>query len=210
MPKTIVSKIVDSNDEPEVEKLRDELEQERAKMSILALKEFEEKKAELLKSIKDVEKREEIDELIQSGEDLERVKNTMSIIESGIKYGQSDSWKKRKLTGQASLESYPTGKQVQEWDSVEDMVNDIYDNLEKQIFLKEMGKNYSADKLKHYQNLADRLLNSMIKGFKNRDSVNVGKMTIMRCRSCGKILLHNESVCPVCGKKVMVGGQGGW
>lgn len=211
MGKKIVSQIVDSDDDPEVKGLRDELEQEKAKLSILALKEFETQKADLLSKISDPQKREEIDELIQSEEDLKRVQTMVDVIQSGISYGLSPHDEKPKKTpsGQAKMWS-PTSKQVEQWDGVEDMVNFVYDGLEEELFKKEMTGKYNAERLKRHQNMADRLLSSMIKGFQNRETANIGKFQVMRCRGCGKILTKNEDVCPVCNKRVMTGVQGGW
>lgn len=211
MGKRIISQILDDDENPELEKVKDELEIEKAKTTALALKEFEEQKSALLETIKDDEKREEVSELIQSGADLERVKATIDIIQSGLSYGlsQHETQQKKKPSGQAKMWS-PSNADVQTWDSVESMVNEIYDNLEIELFKKEMSKNYDVKKLKHYQNLADRLMNSMITGMRNRESTNIGKFTIMQCKACGKIVTGGESVCPVCNKKVMVGTVRGW
>jgi len=107
--KKIISQIVDSDDDPEVEQLKDQLEVSKSQLTMLALKEFQERKKQLLDTIKDRDRREEVDELIQSGEDLSRVEATMKIIQSGLNYG-FEKGIKSSPRGQAKLESYPTSK----------------------------------------------------------------------------------------------------
>lgn len=209
MGKKIVSTIVDSDENPEIEDLKDKLEVEKAKTTILALKKFEEEKQALLETITDKDKREEVSELIQSGEDLERVRTTMQIIQSGIQYGLSphDETPKKKFVGQAKLYGSPSNKDVQTWDSVEEMVNDVYDQLESEMFKEAMGVPYDKAKMRKYRSMADKLLSSLITGVRRR-GVGSDKFHIQQCRNCGKVLTEHETKCPNCEKIVL--SEEGW
>jgi rubrerythrin len=197
----------------------DELEKQKSIVTAYALKEFEDKKKLLLDQIEDEEKREEVAELIQSGEDLERVEQMLKVIGSPFKKptdgtgntgtgtagatdaGKSTDQGKKKPKGQAKLQ-IAGSTDGETWDSIEEMVNDVYDNLEKQLFLKEMGLPFDQKKLEKYQGMANKLLHSLIKGEQNREKIT--KWKVVQCRHCGKILLKipADQKCPECGGTV--------
>jgi len=201
-----------------------ELKQKQDILQSLALKEFEEKKGILVdtvrKSLGD-EKADEVSDMLQSGEDIDRVERMLTIVGDSIKTTQTAQTGQQPQTPKKPT-STPAGKisadfvpslsksDVDEWDSVEEMVNDIYDNLETQLFLKERplkGMSYDDAKLKKYQSMATKLLQSVLLGEKSRGGKEgtPTKIQVTQCLQCGKVLVAGERKCPNCGKDIIAG-----
>lgn len=204
------------NEDTENALLKDKLAQKDAQLESLALKEFEEQKSELVESVRKSlgdEKAEEVAESITNTQELKSVTTMYDILQSGLQYGKNASQNtgserrssKGKLSGRAPLvpsDSVLTGE------TSEEIVNKIYDSLEEQLYLRETGRNYDANKLQKCENLQNKLLRSMVGGIKNRRNSDTGKWIVTQCRGCGKILTGGESRCPECDRPILLEQRG--
>lgn len=209
--------------EDELTKLRQEsgankdlLQQRESQLQALALKEFEDKKSLLVGKIRQSlgdDKANEASEKIKTGKDLDGITMWTDYIENAIKVGKGEfkSEEKKVSTpaGKVNASKPTTGDDEYAGFTTEQMVNDIYDNLEEQKYLQTMGMPYDAKKLAKYESMENKLLKALVDGEKNRNKIT--PMRVMQCRSCGQILTGGETTCPNvnCGKPIYHKTSGG-
>jgi len=78
----------------------------------------------------------------------------------------------------------------------EEMIQDIFDKYEEQLFLRDLYGTHDKNKLEKYKKMTDKLLESIIIGEKARGKIT--PISVMECPTCGKILMQNEERCPAC------------
>lgn len=191
----------------------DELEQRKAQLDALALKEFEEKKTILVGKVRESqgdEKADEVEEMIKTGADVDRVTRWLEIFSDALSKdiegagtggeppengGEPKKVPTGKVSGRAPVDpDADTRASGTEW------VMEVYDNIEELHFLRRMGMPFDARKLEDYEGKRNQLLRSFLKGEKTRQSIT--RMTVMECRECNKILTQGETVCPECGANI--------
>lgn len=194
----------------------DELTQKNNQLQAIALREFEEKKTFLVGKIKEAlgdEKANEAAEKIKSGKDIDAISQWVDYFDNAIKVGKGEFKPENKSTSTPAGKlnaSKPTNTGTEQtWESQEAMVNEVFDTLEEQLFLRAMNQPYDAKKLEKAEKMEQKLLKSLVEGEKNRGKIT--PMRIMECRNCGQILTGGETTCPNvnCGKPVFHKTTGG-
>lgn len=130
-----------------------------------------------------------VDEQVTSGYDLE-------LWSGKLEEMAEDEPKRHKPKGQASLEPVRSKDSIYEADSYQELVDNIYSQLEEQLFLRDMAKPYDVAKLKQLEAMRSKLLESVLTGEKLRGVTK--KWSVWTCPKCG-ISVANSRVCEKCG-----------
>jgi len=129
---------------------------------------------------------------------------TIDNVETGIEYDlikeklESERKQKRKHTGQAKMEQTGgTGDSVFEAKDEQTLIKNLYDESEKLMFLRSMGKPFDEQRLKMLDSMRDKVLKSLLDGRKSH-GLEGSRWSVWRCFKCGNDCI-NTNVCPKCG-----------
>lgn len=177
----------------ETASLKDENQILKNKLTAMALSKLEDEKRSLLEQYSGQ----------LSSEDKDRIEDEIVDPESlGLWRGRLEAKEEAKSQKRA-----PTGKikfpietdNPEKWNSVQSMVDSIYDTIEKERFLRDMGEKYDVAELDKAEKMADRLFGSVLEGIQNRRELP--KYTVRTCSVCGSTVLGENTECPICGEK---------
>jgi len=131
-----------------------------------------------------------LDENVTSGFDLEVWREKMAEMAEEGKIS-------RKPKGQATLEPVRSkGTSIYEADSYQQLVDKIYSELEKELFLRDMAKPYNMAKVKKLEAMRSKLLQSVLTGEKSRGVTK--NWFVWMCPTC-QISVANSRTCEKCG-----------
>lgn len=120
----------------------------------------------------------------------------------GILEGKKSAEQKRAPSGKIDLahNQGSSGNKAGEYSDAQTMINEIYDKVEKETWLKEHNSPYDQQGLAEAEQKADKLLKNSIIGMRLRRGLTPIPPTGF-CANCGKILTEPFDECPYCGAK---------
>jgi len=164
----------------------DELLQKNNQLQAIALREFEEKKTFLVGKIKEAlgdEKANEAAEKIKTGKDIDNISHWVEFFDNAIKVGKGEFKPENKPTstpaGKLNASKPATSGTEPTWESPEAMVNEVFDNLEEQLFLRAMNQPYDAKKLEKAEKMEQKLLKSLVEGERNRNKITPDRKSVV-------------------------------
>jgi len=202
----------------EVNVTKDELNQRKTQLEALALQEFEKQRGLLVDTVKNdpslgEEKSKEVAEMIKTPAELEQAKRMVKYLLDAASLMRTEAAKTNKpektektsvpLTGpagKAGLEPEKELGQGTSWDDPKQMVTDLYDIYEAEMFKRQRGMPYNQKKLEVAERMINKLWESIAIGEKIRGHIT--HFVVKECPHCHEPYLGDIAECPNCKKSI--------
>jgi len=195
----------------ELTSTKEKLGERETQLGAIAMKAFNEEKTALVEAVKKdlgEDKAIEISEKITTPQQLEEVKGWLKVFTEVLKEKNDEKQDDK----EGSVDLSKTGGQVPlkapsrgEFEQGRDVINALYDSYERELYLKETGKDYDVAKLIDLDEKINKIWSSVLEGISKRGGKvlgSAGQFDVRTCQYCHRVFFGDKSACPYCKKPV--------